>query len=402
VKKQRLSHLTYCTNVHPLQDLAIWREKVAFFGSEMGQIQGKKPFPLGLWFNDAVLSELLSAPGNQAALKAELTAWGASTFTFNAFPFGNFHEPVVKRKVYLPDWTDPARLDYTQRCAEVLAALLPDEQDFGSISTLPLGWRVDWTPEHSQQAAAALIRLALYLDDLRARTGKTIGIAIEPEPGCVLERTPQVLAFWKDFLRPQAEVEDMRGAQAEVLRAVERHIGLCYDTCHQAVQFEDAEESLAALHAAGIAIHKMQLSSALEFPADPEERSREARAAFVEPKFLHQTRVLTEDGVWDIDDLPQALNAGPALFSHPWRVHYHVPIHADTLSQDGLIRTTRGEMLRALRYALKHDLCSHFEIETYTWSVLPESLRPTDDAQLAQAIARELDFIRAEFPGEFA
>jgi hypothetical protein len=143
----------------------------------------------------------------------------------------------------------------------------------------------------------------------------------------------------------------------------------------------------------------MQLSSALEFPADPGEHSRAARAAFVEPKFLHQTRVHTPEGVWDIDDLPQALNAGPALFAHPWRVHYHVPIHADSLA-DG-IQTTRGEMLRALRYALKHDLCSHFEIETYTWSVLPEEHRPADDKELAKALSRELDFIRAEVPGAF-
>jgi hypothetical protein len=399
VKKQRLSRLTYCTNVHPLQDYAVWRAKIGYFGAEMGRLQQKKPFPLGLWFNDKVLSEV--HPGQIEALRADLAAWGASTFTFNAFPYGDFHEPVVKRKVYLPDWTDPARLDYTKRCAEVLAALLPDGEDFGSISTLPLGWRVDWTEEHSQKAAVALVDLAVFLAELEARTGKTIALAIEPEPGCVLERTPQVLAFWKDFLRPESHKTNMGdgGAQAAVSRAVERHIGLCYDTCHQAVQFEDAEESLAALHRAGIAIHKMQLSSALEFPADPGEQTRDARAAFVEPKFLHQTRVNTPDGVWDIDDLPQALNAGPALFAYPWRVHYHLPIHADALA-DG-IHTTRGEMLRALRYALKHELCSHFEVETYTWSVLPEAHRPVDDKQLAEAISRELDFIRKEVPGAF-
>ena len=357
-----------------------------------------------MWFNEAVLAELFAAPENRPSpldrLKADLKTWGVSTFTFNAFPFGDFHEPVVKRKVYLPDWTDPARLEYTKRCAEVLAALLPDDQDFGSVSTLPLGWRVDWTPEHSEQAAKALCDLAVFLDALRARTGKTIALAIEPEPGCVLERTPQVLAFWKNFLRPLADVEDMKGADCEVRNAVERHIGLCYDTCHQAVQFEDAEDSLEALRRAGIAIHKMQLSSALEFPADAEGRSRDARAAFVEPKFLHQTRVQTDEGVYDIDDLPQALNAGPGLFAFPWRVHYHLPIHAETLAAG--VRTTRGEMLKALRYALAHDLCAHYEIETYTWSVLPEELRPKDDAELAAAISRELDFIRNEFPDIFA
>ncbi len=384
--------LTYCTNVHPLQNEAVWREKIGYFGPKLAEITGIKPFPLGLWFNEGVLTTMENGPGG---LRGQLGAWGATTFTLNAFPFMDFHQPVVKRAVYLPDWTDPARLDYTKRCATLLASLLPDGETFGSISTLPLGWRVDWTPEHSNKAAEALSELALFLADLKEKTGKHIALAIEPEPGCVLERTPQVIAFWNDVLRPVASCDAML--------AVEEHIGLCYDTCHQAVQFEDAEASLAALAAADIRIHKMQLSSAPEFPADPIGqcgRSRAVREQFVEPKFLHQTRVHTPDGVWDIDDLPQALNAGPGLFAHTWRVHYHVPVHAETLL-DGAIHTTRGEMLKALRYALAHDLCRHFEVETYTWSVLPEAHRPVDDAGLAEAIARELKFIRDQVPGVF-
>ena len=359
----------------------------------MGNLLKTTPFPLGLWFNEGVLA----AVENRAeSLRDELAGWGTTTFTFNAFPYGDFHQPVVKRAVYSPDWSEPARLDYTKRCAALLAALLPDGrdgEDFGSISTLPLGWRVDWTPEHSQKAAEALSELALYLAGLKERTGKHIALAIEPEPGCVLERTPQVIAFWNDVLRPVASCDAMV--------AVEEHIGLCYDTCHQAVQFEDAVEALDALAAADIRIHKMQLSSALEFPPDPSCATRAARERFVEPKFLHQTRVQTPEGVFDIDDLPHALGAGPGLFAHPWRVHYHVPVHADSLLEDSGVRTTRGEMLKALRHALAKKLCSHFEIETYTWSVLPEAHRPSDDEGLAVAIAKELEFIRSEVPGAF-
>lgn len=347
---------------------------------------------MGLWFNQAVLSAVMPEGG---LLRDRLSAWGVDAFTFNAFPQGDFHQPVVKRAVYLPDWTDPARLDYTKRCAELLATLLPEDEEYGSISTLPLGWREGWTPEHSRKAAEALCDLARFLREVRERTGRTIALAIEPEPGCALERTPQVIAFWNDVLRPVASCDAMT--------AVEEHIGLCYDTCHQAVQFEDAEEALAALAAAEIPVRKMQLSSALEFPADPAGAlgaSRAAREAFVEPKFLHQTRVKTPEGIFDLDDLPQALNAGPGLFAHPWRVHYHVPVHADALL-DGSIRTTRGEMLKALRYSLKHDLCAHYEVETYTWGVLPEAHRPKDDEELARAIAKELEFIRAECPGVF-
>lgn len=387
MKKQAL---TYCTNVHPLQNYGGWKEKIGFFGSRVGAALGWKPFPMGLWFSNAVLQEVLQE--GVESLSQELHDKGISTFTLNAFPFGDFHEAVVKRKVYLPDWTDPARLKYTQDCAEVLASLLP-EDGVGSVSTLPLGWREGWTRNHSEKATEAFIELCRFLDRLRDRTGKTIVLAIEPEPGCALERTPQVLTFWNEVLRPAA-------ARAGVSNLVDAHLGICYDTCHQAVQFENPEEALESLRHAGIPIHKMQLSSALEFPADVTAESRALRSQFVEPKFLHQTRVATPQGVIDFDDLPQALEPGADLFAHPWRVHYHVPIHAESLL-DGSIRTTRGDMLRALRYALKHNLCSHFEVETYTWSVLPEKHRPDSDEALAQCLAHELDFIRTQEPGVF-
>lgn len=386
--------LTYCTNVHPLQDFEIWRGTIGYFGKNMGKLLKKSPFPLGMWFNEKVLSEVY--PRGVEALRRDLGKWNVSTFTFNAFPYGDFHGSVVKGKVYLPDWTETARFDYTRRCAELLAALLPEGEDYGSVSTLPLGWRVDWTAGKSEAAASALVELAGFLSGLRERTGKKIALAIEPEPGCVLERTPQVIGWWDEFLRPAASAA---GNAASV--ALEEHIGVCYDTCHQAVQFEDAEESLAALSSAGIRIHKMQLSSAIEFPADPGAASRPLREAFVEPKFLHQTRVKRPEGIFDLDDLPQALNAGPGLYAHPWRVHYHVPVHADSLLDNPAIGTTRDEMLKAMRYALKHDLCSHFEVETYTWSVLPEAHRPADDEALARALAKELEFVREEAGGAF-
>ena len=40
-----------------------------------------------------------------------------------------------------------------------------------------------------------------------------------------------------------------RGDAADALR---RHLGVCYDVCHAAVEFEDAGESLALLRGKGI------------------------------------------------------------------------------------------------------------------------------------------------------
>jgi hypothetical protein len=57
----------------------------------------------------------------------------------NGFPYGDFHEPVVKHKVYQPTWYEPARWKYTLQLAEILNQLLLPGVE-GSISTLPIAW----------------------------------------------------------------------------------------------------------------------------------------------------------------------------------------------------------------------------------------------------------------------
>jgi hypothetical protein len=140
----------------------------------------------------------------------------------------------------------------------------------------------------------------------------------------------------------------------------------------------------------------------------------ELRRRFVEPRFLHQVRVRTPAGVAAFDDLPQALADGARpteavggraadfsgidLWAYPWRVHFHVPIDSDRMLAADAIGTTRADMLAAYHLAAARGLCRHFEVETYTWSVLPEAHRPADDAALAASLARELRFIEERTP----
>lgn len=373
----RTIDLTYCTNVHALQTPEIWFRSLKFFGPAVREKLGWKSMPLGLWWQAPVAEAAARDPETTRRFLAEN---GLRAFTCNSFPYGDFHEPVVKTKVYHPDWSTPERLQYTKHCATTLAALLP-EAGFGTLSTLPLGWRHDWGPEKTRKAIDILLAWVAFASDLEKRTGKRLALALEAEPGCILERTPQVLKFWSDVLLPAAKGVD-----------IARHLGMCYDTCHQAVQFESPEEALGALKNAGIPVHKMQLSSGLEFTADVDET---ARRAFSEPRFLHQTR---ERGasVVDYDDLPDAMEKADR--KKTWRTHFHCPLQAERLM--GSVRTTREDMLRAYAFALEHDLCRHFEVETYTWTVMPESERPADDAALAAAMARELAFIVANTPAD--
>src|SRR5699024_8035335 len=144
---------------------------------------------VGLWLPAATAALLAREPGEIDALRAVLAEQGLEVVTLNAFPYGGFHDPVVKHRVYRPDWTERARLDYTLDAAAVLAELLPDDARRGSISTLPLAWWTPWSDEAAQAARANLDALATGLARLREETGRTVRVGFEPEPGCVVETT---------------------------------------------------------------------------------------------------------------------------------------------------------------------------------------------------------------------
>ncbi len=385
--------LTYCTNVHPLGDWESWSGIIGRFGPAVRDGLGWPEMPLGLWFPASLVEEMNRDPrGSRERLKNLLAAQKLSAFTCNAFPYGNFHDKSVKTKVYKPDWTTPERLAYTVACARLLSAVLPAGSE-GSVSTLPLGWRIGWSEDHSRQAADNLCAFAKEARALEEMDGRTLRLGLEPEPGCAIETIGQVLTFWSEHLRPAAQRHGLTQTD------LSRFLGICYDTCHQAVQFEDPIDVLDRLRVNDIPVVKMQLSSALEFRPDPDRASLDLRRAFVEERFLHQTRIKTPDGIISFDDLPEALDSAPAeLWARPWRTHFHLPIGAKAMLNSEAVGTTRDDMLKAYAHAVAKRQCRHFEVETYTWSVLPEAHRPADDAALARCLTEEIRFIEAHTP----
>jgi sugar phosphate isomerase/epimerase len=357
----------YCTNVHPAEDLAGLLAQLDRYAVPVRDRLGWPELPLGLWLPAPAAAELAAEPAVRRRLRTELAARGLTVCTLNAFPYGGFHGPVVKHAVYRPDWTDLRRLRYTADCARVLAELLPADAEYGSISTLPLGWRTPWTDHHDALAGAALEALSMTLAGL----SRPIRLAVEPEPGCRLDTLADAVSWLAGRVDPEL-------------------IGLCLDACHLAVSFADPAAELARIRASGLRLMKVQASAALqvERPADP--ASRAALAGFAEPRYLHQVRELAADGsVLAADDLAEALDTLPA--TGPWRVHFHLPVHREPPS--GLVRPTSDVLRATLAGLADWPDRPHVEVETYTWSVLPGT--PPADADLIAGIAGELAWVAA-------
>lgn len=383
--------LVYCSNVHPGESLDAVQGTIGRLVAAVGRARGLARCGAGLWLSAQAARELLASAPALDGFIGELERHRVRLFTLNGFPYGGFHEQVVKAGVYAPDWSTTARLDYTLDLARILAATLPREDEEGTISTLPLGSRTDWSPPRQGQAVANLLRLVRSLHDLRLRSGRRIRVCLEMEPGCVLETTEEAIVLLRDTLPLAATTAGVDPA------LVAEHLGVCFDVCHQAVMFEDPADSIRRLRAAGIRIGKIQISSAVEAPRPGDPQHRAALAAFDEPRYLHQVRCRRPDGTLDgCADLPEALSGMAALpDAAPWRVHFHVPVQAAGIADSPLLTTRHAIDAVIGLLASEPDVRPHLEVETYTWHVLPAPLRPQDEAGLVAAIATELGWLES-------
>lgn len=388
-----LGHLTYCSNIHAGET---WPEVLAGLRKHLPAIKAAvspdAPFGLGLRLS-AAAAEALGEAAAREELQALLAAGPYYLFTINGFPYGTFHGESVKEGAYRPDWSEAARLDYSNRLADLMAGLLPEGLS-GSISTVP-GTFKPWAAERIEAIAQNLIRHAAHLVALEAGTGRHIVLALEPEPCCLLETIDETLDFFTTHLFSSQATERLAVlsglSKPAAERALRRHLGVCYDVCHAAVEFEDPKESIARLQGAGIAIAKVQLSAALKIARIGPESAAQL-APFVEPVYLHQTVARGAQGLTRYLDLPEALARIDQSQGEEWRIHYHVPIFLEAL-QD--FDTTQDFLREILALHRAQPFTAQLEVETYTWDVLPARYR---QVELSAAIARELDWVKDQLP----
>lgn len=355
-------HLAYCTNIHRGET---WAETFAALKNYTLAVRERvcrgKPYAVGLRLSNRAALELSERP-TLLEFQRWLAANHCYVFTINGFPYGQFHGTRVKTEVYVPDWTTPERLAYTNLLFDLLAELLPENVE-GSVSTLPCGFKGLVTrPEEHALIRANLWRCVEHIARVSEQTGRRMHLGLEPEPLCVLECSAEVLQFF-----------DRLGAEHQEDPRLGEHLGVNYDTCHFAVEFEAPQDAIGCLQQHGIKLSKIHLSNALRVKPTPE--AREALAAFADDVYLHQVIARQADGqrviYRDLRDALQSELKSPDAAE--WRIHFHIPLHSPPTA---LFGNTVDHLLGTLNLlAANPALCSHLEMETYTWEVLPPELK---------------------------
>ena len=380
--------LAYCTNIHRGES---WLETFAalqnYTLAVRAQVCPHKPFAIGLRLGERAAVEL-----SERDVLLQFHRWlgknACYVFTINGFPYGQFHGTRVKEQVYRPDWTSPERVAYTNLLFNLLAELLP-AGIAGSVSTLPGSFK-EFHPsaEALKTIRQNIWRTVEHIARVSEKTGRQLHLGLEPEPLCLLESSAETIHAFDHF-----RAEHPRDPR------LDEHLGVNYDTCHFAVEFEEPHNALPCLVNHGIKISKIHLSSALKVSPTPE--AREELKKFTDEVYLHQVVARDEAGNRTIfRDLPDALahlasrssrgSEAEADITHQpeeWRIHFHVPLHAPAAPP---FENTNDHLLGVLDLLADNPLlCSHLEMETYTWEVLPPELK-------SLSVAQEYDWTLAE------
>ena len=390
-----LGHLTYSTLVHPADNWdQLWTSLNTYLPRVKARVSPDAPFGVCIRLAAPTAELLAASAAERAKLKRFLAEHDMYVYTVNAFPYGAFKGTIVKEQVYEPDWRTEARTRYTINVADILADIT--RADIApSIQTAPLGFKPNVTgPDVIASYTEHVLRVAAHLVQLEARTGRTVTLAIEPEPHCFLETTDETVAYFTGHLYTGAAAGRLAKLAAiplsEAHVALRRHIGIVFDIGHQAVGFEHIPTSLQTLTDASVPIFKLQEVAAMHIP-EVTQAAVDALAQYARTVYLTQTVEKKNGRLTKFLNVEEAFAAwktdpGP----REWRIHFHVPVFLDDL---GAFRTTRFALEEALAVHKATPLSRQLEIETYTWDVLPDHLKTGD---IVDYVCREIEWVKGE------
>jgi hypothetical protein len=393
----RLGHLSYATLVHPGDNWEMMEQSLRTYVPKVkARVSPNEPFGLSLRLAALSAELLVKDKTAREGLKRFMAENDLYLYTVNAFPYGAFKaDTIVKEQVYEPDWRSEERTQYTINVADVIADVAPEGVP-ASIQTAPLGFKPRVTgPDVVTSYTEHVLRVVAHLVGIERRTGKTVSLALEPEPRCFLETTDETIDYFRDHLYTGPSTERLAKLAdipiSDAILALRKHLGIVFDIGHQAVGFEDIPVSLQKLVDAGVPILKLQEVAAMHMPKVTDE-TIEALQRFAKTVYLSQT-VEKKDGkitkFLNLEDAFAAYKTDPG--PREWRTHFHVPVFLDDLG--GAFGTTRFALEQALKMHKEKPLSGQLEIETYTWDVLPDHLKTGD---IVDYVCREIEWVRGQ------
>lgn len=378
-------HLAYSTNVHRSESWAETFDSLEKYTLAVREkVCPQSRYAIGLRLSERAAVEL-----NERDELLKFHRWldknSCYIFTLNGFPYGHYHGTRVKEQVYRPDWTSPERVAYTNLLFNLLAELVPAGVE-GSVSTLPGSFKeFHLSAEALKTARQNLWRSVEHVARVSQKTGRKLHLGLEPEPLCLLESSAETIHLF-EHLRAEHPRDER----------LDQHLGVNYDTCHFAVEFEEPLNALPCLVNAGIKISKIHVSAALQTRPTPE--ACEELKNLSDDIYLHQVVERDPAGNRKIyRDLPDALAFANRQFATgnwefpEWRIHFHVPMHAPPMTP---LENTNDHLLGVLDLLGEFpEICTHLEMETYTWQVLPPELRSQG---VVDQLAQEYGWVLAQ------
>ncbi len=388
--------LGYSSNLHAAEGVDDLALVLSTFAAQARETLGWRRLGIDLRLGSIAIAELRDA-AKLADLRRALDQSGLVAHTLNGFPLGRFQDAVVKQGAYRPDWTSDERV--ADSIALIGIALALSDASVVSVSTVPGSYRPFGAEANDPIRIAANLGRWAAAAARAARDGKRrVVLALEPEPWCLLENSFDVAAFWRGPLAEHgvaACAADLDGDLGAARDAVADHLGICFDTCHISLAFEDQAAAVARMTDAGAGIAKIQVSAAPEVIRPDEDPTGVAELkALAEPRFLHQTAASSHAGsivkVEDLDQLDACLARLPG--AHAVRSHFHIPLFRAPRTTG--LSSTIEDSVTGLRAALAANPAAHLSVETYTWSVLAE-----DQRDALAGTVRELDFLHGAVAG---
>lgn len=261
------THLTYGTDVHPAETLEdVYKYLGTFVLAVKLRVSPEKPYGVGLRLS-ATAAEELASPRALGEFVDFLASRGLYVFTLDGTIYAGPVGPCGAERSLRPDWLEPKRLDYADRLAVILAALLPAGVE-GTVSTAAgAGKERARSAADEEKLAQRLLGHAATLDAIANATGKNVCLALEPEAGALLDTAERAVAFFQKRLFSRAAVAGFakrtRKTAARAEESLHKHLGICLD----AGQLDRPGDALKAFDRAGVRVAKFRFSP--PFPGCP-------------------------------------------------------------------------------------------------------------------------------------